>query len=46
LLAQAEAEFPLSHAGAVDFRAHLREILLKISAIEQRAVDSLQQAIM
>jgi hypothetical protein len=46
LLAQAETEFPLSQAEAADFRAHLRDILLKISAVEQKAVDSLQQAIM
>ena len=46
LLAQPETEFPLSQAEAADFRAHLREILLKISAVEQKAVDSLQLAIM
>jgi hypothetical protein len=46
LLAQSETEFPLSQAEAADFRAHLRDILLKISAVEQRAVDSLQAAIM
>jgi hypothetical protein len=46
LLAQAEIEFHLSQAEAVDFRIHLRDILLKISAVEQRAVDSLQNAIM
>lgn len=46
LLAQAESEFPLSQAEAVDFRTHLRDILLKISAVEQRAIDSLQNAIM
>jgi hypothetical protein len=46
LLAQAESEFPLSQDEAADFRAHLRDILLKISAVEQRAVDSLQNAIM
>ena len=46
LLEKAETDFPLSQADAVDFRAHLRDILMQISAIEQRAVDSLQQAIM
>jgi hypothetical protein len=46
LLAQSETEFPLSQADAANFRAHLRDILLKISAVEQRAVDTLQQAIM
>jgi len=46
LLRQSETEFPLTQAEAADFRAHLREILLKISAVEQRAVDSLQHAVM
>ena len=46
LLAQSETGFPLTRAEAADFRAHLRDILLKISAAEQRAVDSLQHAIM
>lgn len=46
LLAQAETEFPLSQAEAADFRAHLHDILLKISAVEQGAVDSLQLAVM
>ena len=46
LLTQAETEFPLSQAQAADFRAYLRDMLLKISAIEQKAVDSLQHAVM
>jgi hypothetical protein len=46
LLAQSESEFPLTQAEAADFRAHLRDILLKINAAEQKAVDSLQHAIM
>jgi hypothetical protein len=46
ILAQSETNFPLSQAEVVDFRAHLRDILLKISAVEQRAVERLQQAVM
>ena len=46
LLSLSETDFPLSQAEAADFRAHLRDILLKISAVEQKAVDSLQQAVM
>jgi hypothetical protein len=46
LLARSETEFPLSPAEAADFRAHLHDILLKISAVEQKAIDSLQGAIM
>jgi hypothetical protein len=46
LLAQAETGFPFSQSEAVDFRAHLRDRLLTISAVEQRAVDSLQRAMM
>lgn len=46
LLAQSETEFPLSQAEAADFRVRLRDILLKISAAEQKAVNSLQHAIM
>jgi hypothetical protein len=46
LLAQAETDFPLSQAQAADFRADLRDRLLKISKVEQRAVDSLQRAVM
>jgi hypothetical protein len=46
LLELSETEFPLSREEAADFRAHLRNILLKISAVEQSAVDSLQNAIM
>jgi hypothetical protein len=46
LLAQAETRFPLEQAEAAEFRARLRDILLKISAVEQKAVDSLQHAIM
>jgi hypothetical protein len=46
LLKQAETDFPLSQSEAADFRAHLREMLLKIGAVEQKAVDSLQRAVM
>ncbi len=46
LLAKTENDFPLSQSEAADFRAHLREMLLKISAVEQRAVDSLQGAVL
>lgn len=46
LLAQAETDFPLTQSEAADFRAHLRDKLLKISAVEQGAVDSLQRAVM
>jgi hypothetical protein len=46
LLEKAESDFPLSQAEAVDFRAHLRNLVLKISEVEQKAVDSLQRAVM
>jgi len=46
LLERAETEFPLSQAEAADFRARLRDRVLKISAVEQEAVDNLQQAMM
>lgn len=45
LLAQSETEFPLSSAQSAALRANLRDILLKISAVEQQAVDLLQSAI-
>jgi hypothetical protein len=45
LLAESETEFPLSHVQAAELRANLRDILLKISAVEQRAVELLQAAI-
>jgi hypothetical protein len=46
LLTQSESDFPLSQAEAADFRAYLREIVLKISAVEQGAIESLQRAVM
>ena len=45
LLQQSKTDFPLSNAQAAQFRANLRDILLKISAVEQTAVDLLQNAI-
>jgi hypothetical protein len=46
LLKKSEKDFPLSQAEAVDFRANLRDILLKISEVEQKAVDLLQSAVL
>ncbi|HKJ40213.1 MAG TPA: BtrH N-terminal domain-containing protein [Anaerolineales bacterium] len=46
LLKEAENDFPLSKSVAADFRANLRDILLKISDVEQKAVDLLQNAIL
>ena len=45
LLEESKTYFPLSDTQAAQFRANLREILLKISAVEQQAVDLLQNAI-
>jgi len=45
LLSQSENNFPLSNAQAADLRANLRDILLKIKAVEQGAVELLQGAI-
>ena len=46
LLKESENDFPLSQMEAANFRANLRDILLKISEIEQKAVDLLQNAIL
>lgn len=46
LLKEAETDFPLTDAQAADFRANLRDILLKICAKEQEAVTLLQNAIL
>lgn len=46
ILSQSEKNFPLSNAQASDLRANLRDILLKISAVERQAVDLLQNAIL
>jgi hypothetical protein len=45
ILSQSETDFPLSNAQSADFRASLRDRLLKISAVERQAVDLLQNAI-
>lgn len=45
LLEGSKTDFPLSNAQAAEFRTNLRDILLKISAVEQQAVDLLQNAI-
>ena len=45
LLEQSKKDFPLSNAQAAEFRTNLRDILLKISMVEQKAVDLLQAAI-
>jgi len=46
LLSQSEKDFPLSNTEAASLRANLRDILLKISAIEREAIDLLQNAIL
>jgi hypothetical protein len=46
LLSQSETDFPLSNTQAEDLRVNMRDILLKISAVEQKAVDLLQSAIL
>jgi hypothetical protein len=45
LLKESETNFPLSQVQAAELRAKLRELVLKISAVEQQAVDMLQSAI-
>jgi hypothetical protein len=45
LLKESEADFPLSVEEAAELRASLRDRLLQISAVEKRAVDLLQSAI-
>jgi hypothetical protein len=45
LLSQSKNDFPLSNAQAADLRSNLRDILLKISRVEQQAVELLQSAI-
>lgn len=45
LLKASEKDFPLSNVSAAEMRANLREIILQISATEQKAVDLLQAAI-
>ena len=45
LLEESKTDFPLSNVQAAEFRANLRDILLKISAVEQQAIELLQNAI-
>jgi hypothetical protein len=45
LLKLSETDFPLSNAQAAEFRANLRGILMQISDVEQKAVESMQNAI-
>jgi hypothetical protein len=45
LLEQSKTDFPLSNAQAAEFRSNMRDILLKISAVEGQAVDLLQNAV-
>ena len=45
LLKASEKDFPLTPAQAAELRSNLREVILKISATEQKAVDLLQAAI-
>ncbi|HXQ35064.1 MAG TPA: DUF4872 domain-containing protein, partial [Anaerolineales bacterium] len=46
LLEESKTDFPLSNTQASEFRANLRDILLKISAVEKQAVDLMQNAIL
>lgn len=46
LLKASETDFPLSEAQAAGLRAHLRDVLLRISAVEKEAVDLLQAAVL
>ena len=46
LLEESKSDFPLTHAQAAELRANLRDILLKISAVEQQAVEILQSALL
>jgi hypothetical protein len=46
LLAHSETDFPLSNAEAAELRANLRDFVLKIGAVERRAIDLLQSAIL
>jgi hypothetical protein len=45
LLELSKTDFPLSNAQAAELRSNLRDVLLKISAVEQTAIDLLQNAI-
>ena len=46
LLKESEKDFPLSQTEAANFRVNLRDVLLNISDIEQKAIDLLQNAIL
>jgi hypothetical protein len=46
ILSQSEKDFPFSNVQAEEFRANLRDILLRISAVERQAIDLLQSAIL
>jgi hypothetical protein len=46
LLKASETDFPLSQTQAAELRAKLRDLVLKISAVEQQAVDMLQSSIL
>jgi len=45
LLKASETDFPLSQSQAAELRSNLRELVLKISEVEQQGVDLLQGAI-
>jgi hypothetical protein len=45
LLKASETDFPLSQSQATELRINLRDLVVKISAMEQQAVDILQSAI-
>jgi hypothetical protein len=45
LLKASETDFPLSQAQAAELRMNLRDLVMRISAVEQQAVDRLQSAI-
>ena len=46
LLLQSETGFPLSNSHAADLRVNIRDILFKISTVEQQAINLLQSAIL
>ncbi|HAV78690.1 MAG TPA: hypothetical protein DCX53_15180 [Anaerolineae bacterium] len=46
LLKKSEEDFPLSQTEAADLRSNLRDLLLKISEVEQGAIDVLQTAVL
>lgn len=45
LLKESETDFPLSDMQVREFRGHLQDIVLEISAVEKEAIDLLQSAI-